>query len=586
MIDGWLAIPQFSPFVELDAFQLMPNHLHGILRFKKIEQGVEQPNRFGPQRQNLASVIRGFKAGVTDFATRNKMEFGWQARYHDRVIRNDDELQRIRTYIAANPTNWLTDKLYIPVETQSLASPVRQQPLASPLRQQFPASPARQPNQTVSEEMLYFLWQFQYFATQPLRTTDGESVEVIHPGHRNGNAGPDFLNARLRIDGVEWVGTVEAHVKTSDWLAHRHQNDRAYDNVILHIVWQHDRTADSPVPRPDGTALPTLELAPLVLDGSPPNLLLTNYQRLIDTRDPIPCAGQFRMVKPLRQTAMLDKALLQRLEHKAEAVRELYDATGHDWEETAYRLLATYLGSKVNAEPMEQLVRAVPLRVLQKHRNSLLQIEALLLGTSGLIPAPDDENDDFTVVLRREYQFLVAKYNLADRQLPAHIWKWGKLRPAGFPTMRLAQLAALVQQHGSLFSLLIDGANDVPALLNALQVRPSAYWQTHFQFGKVGKKASAMLGTSTAQGLLINTVAPLLAAYAQHKELPDLLDRAVSLLEQLPAEDNRITRLWDDLGLHIRSAFDSQAALELYNGFCLPKRCLNCQIGIALVRAT
>jgi hypothetical protein len=427
----------------------------------------------------------------------------------------------------------------------------------------------------MSEELLYFIWQFQYIATETMTTTDGETVEVVHPGHRNGNAGPDFLNARLRIAGVEWVGTVEAHVRTSDWLVHRHQGDHAYDNVILHIVWQHDR----PVPRPDGTYLPTLELTPIV-----PGTLLGKYEQLLAGRDAIPCAGQFRMVKPLRQTAMLDTALLQRLERKAADVRAIYEATDHDWEETAYRLLATYLSSKVNAEPMEQLTRAVPLRVLHKHRNSLVQLEALLLGTSGLLPAEAPDNDDYSVVLRREYQFLAAKYALADRQLPAHIWKWGKLRPAGFPTMRLAQLAALVQQHGSLFSLLMSTA-DAPALLKALQVMPSAYWQTHFQFGKVGKKTSASLGTSAAEGLIINTVAPLLAAYAHHKEQPDLLDRAVALLEQLPAEDNRITRLWDSLGLHVRTAFDSQGAIELYNEFCTPKRCLNCQIGIALVRA-
>jgi Protein of unknown function (DUF2851) len=426
----------------------------------------------------------------------------------------------------------------------------------------------------MSEELLYFIWQFQYFTSNQLTTTEGELVEVLHPGHRNANAGPDFLNARLRISGVEWGGTVEAHVRTSDWLVHRHQGDPAYDNVILHIVWQHDRI----VPRPDGTPLPTLELAPLA-SGT----LLGKYEQLLAGREAIPCAAQFRMVKPLRQTAMLDTALLQRLERKAADVRAIYEATGHDWEETAYRLLATYLGSKVNAEPMEQLTRAVPLRVLQKHRNSLIQLEALLLGTSGLLPAEAGDNDDFTVVLRREYQFLAAKYGLADRQLPAHVWKWGKLRPAGFPTMRLGQLAALVYQHGSLFSLLV-GTPEAAELLKALQVIPSAYWQTHYQFGKVGKKVSASLGTSTAEGLLVNTVAPLLAAYAHHKDQPDLLDRAVSLLEQLPAEDNRITRLWDDLGLHVRTAFDSQGAIELYNEFCTPKRCLNCQIGIALMR--
>ena len=426
----------------------------------------------------------------------------------------------------------------------------------------------------IQEEFLYFIWQFQYVATQTLTTSDGEIVEVLHPGFRNHNAGPDFLNARLLIAGVEWVGTVEAHVKTSDWLAHRHQGDPAYDNVILHIVWNNDR----PVPRPDGTRLPTLELASLT-SGT----LLEKYQALTQGTDAIPCAGQFRMVKPLRQTAMLDTALMQRLERKADAVKGVYEASGQDWEETTYRLLATYLGSKVNAEPMEQLARALPLRVLHKHRNNLTQLEALLFGTAGLLPEPAEEQDEYVGTLHREYRFLATKYSLTDKQLPATIWKWGKLRPAGFPTMRLAQLARLVHEHASLFSV-FTGSESAETLLKSVQITPSVYWQTHYRFGKVANKVSSSLGGATAEGLLVNTAAPVLVAYAKHKDVPNLLDRAIALLEQLPPEDNRITRLWDVIGLHVRNAFDSQASIELYNEFCTPKRCLNCQVGIALVR--
>lgn len=433
---------------------------------------------------------------------------------------------------------------------------------------------------TITEELIYFIWQFQYVANKTLITTDGEPVEVLHPGFRNGNAGPDFLNARLRVAGVEWVGTVEAHVKTSDWLVHRHQGDKAYDNVILHIVWHHDRS----VPRPDGTRLPTLELAPLTSDT-----LLNRYGSLTTNADVIPCAGQFRMVKPLRQTAMLDKAMLERLERKAADAQAIYEVTNQDWEETAYRLLAMHLGSKVNADPMEQLTRTVPLRVLHKHRNNLTQLEALLLGTAGLLDLATtdaetgEKSDEYLTVLRREYEFLAVKYALTDSQLPVHIWKWGKLRPAGFPTMRLAQLARLIHNHGSLFSLLVS-TPDAPSLLALLQIVPSTYWQTHYRFGKSGSKVSASLGEATATSLLINVAVPLLAAYAKRKDQPDLLDRAISLLEQLPAEDNRITRLWDGIGLSVKTAFDSQASIELYNNFCTPKRCLNCQIGMALVR--
>ncbi len=428
------------------------------------------------------------------------------------------------------------------------------------------------------ESFLYFLWQFRYFQTLALTTTDGEAVQIVHPGHRNAHAGPDFTNARLLIGGVEWVGTVEAHTRTSDWLAHRHQHDRAYDNVILHIVWQDDRP-DRRLRQRDGSPLPTLVLEPLTDPA-----LISRYGLLTDAPQPIACAESFRRVSPLRVTAMLDKALLQRLQRKADRVMVLFAHTQQDWEETAWQLVAISLGTNVNAEPMEQLARALPLKLLWKHRDNRLQVEAMLFGTAGLLttdpPAPDD---DYQTELRREYRFLGVKYGLIDRQLPTHIWKWAKLRPTGFPTLRLAQLAQLAVEQQSLFGLLVqtDTAN---LLLTALQITPSSYWQGHYRFGVPAKgKVAATLGRGTAESAVVNAAVPLLAAYAHHRDRPAYVDRAVTLLEQLPAEANSISRQWADVGLQVRSAFDSQAGIELYNEFCQPKRCLSCQIGTALV---
>jgi len=434
----------------------------------------------------------------------------------------------------------------------------------------------------VTEAFLYFLWQFQYFDHADLLTTEGELVQVLHPGFRNPNAGPDFLNARLLINDVEWVGTVEAHTKASDWLAHRHQHDRAYDNVILHIVWTDDRpNGGSPEThhrrptRTDGSTMPTLELQ--ARTGSD---LLSRYNNLTESPDAIPCAGQFRAVQPLRITAMLDKAMLQRLERKAADVKAIYDAT-QDWEETAYRLLAINLGFKINADPMAQLSRAIPQKALMKHRDSVRQIEAMLFGASGLLDSIE-ETDEYIDELRREYRFLAAKYGLIDKQLPAHVWKWGRLRPANFPTLRLAQFARLMSNHGSLFSLFV-GLDNTPALLKKLQVLPTEYWQTHYRFGKITDSAAPTLGTASATNILINTVVPLLAAYAHHRDRSEYIDRAITLLEQLPPEKNTITTSWESLGLTVRSAFDSQASIELFNSFCTPKKCLNCQIGASLV---
>lgn len=425
---------------------------------------------------------------------------------------------------------------------------------------------------------MYFLWQHQYFNTLNLTTTDGETVRVLHPGFRNYDAGPDFTNARLLIGGQEWGGTVEMHIRTSDWLAHRHQHDRAYDNVILHVVWQDDQPALSRrIERTNGTPLPTLALQPLT-DAT----LIDRYGALADSPEAIACAGQFRSVQPLRVTAMLDKAMLQRLERKAADVRTTAEQTNWDWDETAYRLLAVNMGFKINAEPMAQLSRAVPLKAVLKHRDVLLQAEAMLFGTAGLLDEVA-EPDAYVATLQREYRFLAVKYQLADKQVSAHAWKWGRLRPANFPTLRLAQLARLLTRHASLFSLFV-GTAEAETLLSGLQITPADYWQTHYRFGKITEKGAPVLGRNAAENIVINTAVPLLAAYAHHRGQPAYLDRAVALLEQLSAEENRLTKSWNALGLGIRTAFDSQAAIELYNGYCIQKKCLSCQIGAGLLK--
>lgn len=432
------------------------------------------------------------------------------------------------------------------------------------------------------EVFLYFIWQYQYFTTTHLTTTDGERIQVLRPGFRNHDAGPDFTNARLLINDVEWVGTVEMHTRTSDWLTHRHQDNRAYDNVILHVVWQDDRVPNGRrVDRANGTPLPTLELTSVVDPA-----LLTRYATLTDSPEAIPCANQFRMVSPLRVTSMLDKTMLQRLERKATNVRDVVEQTQGDWEEVAYRLLAMNMGFKINTEPMAQLSRAVPLKAILKHRDVLLQVEAVLLGTAGLLETEETKPeivDDYVTALRREYRFLAAKYSLTDKQVAAHAWKWGRLRPANFPTLRLAQLARLLTRHASLFSLFV-GTSDIGQLLKALQLTPGDYWQSHYRFGKSTEKTVPALGLNAAENIVINTVVPLLAAYAHHRGQPAYIDRAIQLLEQLPAEKNRLTESWDTFGLGIRTAFDSQAAIELYNEFCSQKKCLNCQIGAALIK--
>ena len=426
---------------------------------------------------------------------------------------------------------------------------------------------------TPNEAFLSYLWQYQQFNHNAPQTERGEMLQVLHPGRLNTNAGADFQEARVRIDDVEWVGTVEIHARSSDWFQHQHQHDQAYENVVLHVVWEHD----APVYRRDGTEIPTLTLASRT-DLS----LLGRYQALLDSREVIPCAAQFGRVAEITRFSMLDKTLMQRLQTKAGAVAELFDANGQDWEETAWQVLARAFGAKLNADPMGQLARTIPLKLLQKHRGNLFQIEALLLGTAGLLPPPDCI-DDYAIRLTKEFDFLGAKYNLPEKAVGPQVWKFMRLRPANFPTVRLAQLAWLIDQQPSIFSLLIH-AKSIEEYRKLLSANQSGYWETHYVWGKVAAAPVPSLGQQALDNLLINAAVPLLVCYAQERDQPAALDRAIALLENLPAEQNQIISIYTDLGQKITSAFDSQGAIEWYTQFCTQHQCLRCNVGATLLK--
>lgn len=426
----------------------------------------------------------------------------------------------------------------------------------------------------MSEDFLYFLWQFQYFDRTNLQTTAGEALQVLAVGQRNVNAGPDFLNGRVLIEGIEWAGNVEMHLRSSDWHRHTHTHDRAYDSVVLHIVWENDTV----ILRPDGTSVSTLELKTLTSKQ-----LLYKYQALVESKEVIPCASQFVTSAEIQKRAMLDRCLMQRLERKAAVVHDMLERNRQDWEETAYQLLAQNFGFKINAEPMLRLAQGLPLKVLQKHRDNLTQIEAMLLGQSGMLPATKTQ-DEYVDKLRQEYDFLATKYSLRSHQLRVHEWKFLRLRPANFPTVRLAQLATLIQYQPSLFSLFIHVENS-KMLEHALRVKQSDYWQKHYQFQKEATGKVPVLGKTSVENIIVNTIVPLLVAYSEAKDNRLFLDKAVELLEQLPAEQNHITEMWEGLELKTKTAFDSQAVIELYNNFCSTKQCLNCSIGTALLKS-
>jgi hypothetical protein len=421
------------------------------------------------------------------------------------------------------------------------------------------------------EAFVSYVWRCQYFERRNLATADGKPLQVLRTGLPNTDAGPDFSEACIRLGEQTWVGQVEIHVKTSDWLRHQHQQNRRYDNTILHVVWDNDLT--EPLLRPDGTAIPLLVLRPLT-----DPLLLEKYAQLHHAAEPIPCAAQWQQVPDLAKMAMFDKALARRLERKAETVLALLKRNHDDWEETTWQLLAQNFGFKLNAEPFLALAQSLPMKLLRKHQDQPMAQEALLFGQAGWLNDPADE---YLQQLAKEYDFLRHKYQL--QPMAAHRWKLLRLRPAGFPTIRLAQLAALIGRQLHLFAGLTA---EVPykTLFETLQVRQSAYWQQHYLPAKPTSEALVGLGADGIHNLLINTVAPLLAAYAVYTDQTEPTERALRLLEHLPAENNQITRKWAQIGLKIKNAFDAQASIELFNEFCTPKKCLSCGIGAALLK--
>ncbi len=423
----------------------------------------------------------------------------------------------------------------------------------------------------MNELFLSFLWQYQYFNHASLHTEAGELIRIHRPGLRNTDAGPDFTQARVEIDGILWVGTVELHVRASDWNLHRHSADKAYENVILHVVWKNDLAPEQEPNR----RIPTLSLQP----HTDPTLL-NRYRNLQENLSSIPCHAQFGNVSDLHKRLMMDRVLTERLERKTAEV--LLIATGADWNETAWQLLARYFGFTVNADTFQKLARRLPLKVLLKHRDSVPQLEALLFGMAQLLP--EHSEDPYPRQLSEEYRFLRTKYRLQANQLHPHEWRFFRLRPAGFPTVRLAQLAQLIHRQGPLFSSLTNPAT-VSDLEPVFQVKQSAYWTTHYHFGKVSPAAVPSLGKQAAHLLIINVVVPLLAAYASKTGNRAFLEKGIRLLEQLPAERNRFIHEWRALQLPAKTAADSQALLEWHHYYCTRKRCLDCHIGNALIRS-
>ncbi len=424
----------------------------------------------------------------------------------------------------------------------------------------------------MDETFIQYLWKHQKFDHRNLKLMDGREVSILFPGVQNPDSGPDFTGARLRMDDITWSGNVEVHVMSRDWYQHKHHLDPAYNSVILHVVWQKKGMGAI---RKDGTEIPVLELQHLI-----PEQLFLNYGRLISDDHSIPCSAHIEHIDYVYILSMLDKVLAERLERKRGRVWKELERTGHNWEESTYRILMENFGFKKNAEPMIRLARHLPLKILKKYSDRTEQIEALLFGMAGLLKG--NPADAYHGHLQREYSFLKEKFNLPDAGLQRDVWKFSRLRPPNFPTLRLSQLAQMLSGIPSLFSDLIR-ENDLNYFLKHVRITQSPYWVEHFDFGKKATKPMPGLGISSLENIVINTFVPVLTAYGKNRDDQQYIDRALKYLQIIRPERNRILKIWRFAGVVPNSAFDSQALIELYNEYCLKKKCAACNIGSVII---
>lgn len=427
----------------------------------------------------------------------------------------------------------------------------------------------------MTEAFLQYVWQHKLLEGG-LTTTDGQPVVVERAGELNRDAGPDFINARLIVGGLLWAGNVEVHVKASDWHAHHHSDDKAYNNVILHVVYVYD--AD--VCLEDGRKVTTVEIADAI-----PESVWRNYDDLMQSAltNEIPCSSRLKLIPEIIFHTSQDRLLVERLQRKSDDVDRLLKSTRGSWEQVCYLLIAHYFGGKSNAFAFELLAKKTPMNLLAKIKDKPFSIEALFFGQAGMLNGLFF--DDYPNALQREYNFLCAAYNLTPMQ--AHIWKFFRMRPAGFPTLRISQFSNLIAKSSNLFSKLLD-TKDAKSLRTFFDVEASDYWQSHFRFDRpVDKKVQPTvkcLGDSTIDTILINAWVPLLFKYGQEHGDEKFKEQALNILHQIPAERNNVIRLWQKAGTNPADAADSQAMLQRYNEYCSRKRCLDCSLAFRLLK--
>lgn len=421
------------------------------------------------------------------------------------------------------------------------------------------------------EKHLHYIWQFRLFEKQKLETTNGKRVKVIDVGLSNSDAGPDFFNAKIEIDGTLWAGDVEIHQKASDWKRHNHSVDKAYDSVILHVVAESDCETEST----KGETIPQL-----IIPHS--EVINQRMDYFLNKNILFPCLDRIEDINAIHWVSLKSRLLIERLEQKSENVARLLELNKGNWEEVFYVLLLRSLGMGINGDAFERLGRSLPLTILLKHADSLFQTEALLIGQAGLLNRENPENV-YEEALRKEFLFLKRKFDLIPME--PTLWKMLRLRPSNFPHLRMAQAASLFHREQSLFSK-IKEITDEEKIYRLFSKNLSEYWRTHYCFNNETTSHSGKMGKQTINVILINAVVPTLFAYGRQIGDELLCEKAYSWLEKITAEDNKYTRIWKNHGVEIENAFDSQALIQLSKEYCRTKKCLFCPIGHKLLSNT
>lgn len=413
------------------------------------------------------------------------------------------------------------------------------------------------------EQLLHYVWKHKIFPLKELKTTTGQQVEVIDTGLANTDAGPDFFNAKLKLDDVLWIGNIEIHERSSDWFKHGHHADAGYNSVILHIASE----IDTEISRSNGERIPQIQLIC-------PEAVRTNYKELLETDSYPPCYRIIPSLPPFTAHSWMTALQMERFEQKATLLNERLKRCQGNWEDAFFITLARNFGFGLNGDAFETWAHRLPFRAVDKHRNDLFQIEAIFFGQAGILE--DSDGDGYYLRLKKEYTYLQHKFGLIP--MDASLWRFLRLRPANFPHIRIAQLACLYHRAYGLLSRIME-TETLQGVRDILKGGTSEYWLTHYTFGGSSPSRPKTLSNTSLDLLIINTVVTFLYAYGLHKGNRVLCARAGSFLEELKAENNYITRMWEQCGMKASNAADSQALIQLKKEYCDKKKCLYCRIG-------